>query len=158
MIAEKQPARSPGDARIIADNSYLEATLVLVDDLLKELTPTAMVWINTPFTEACSIPDGASTSQRGSDANASWLEASLPTSLQPSTEKGSGCDIGRLSSSDFANLEVATSVEDASRGQDCLARAASLDCAVEQSGACCESESARGNNESDIQKVRRAVI
>ena len=139
ILAEKQSARLSQDARKIADDSYVEATLVLVDDLLKDLTPTAMMWMEPRFTEADSIPNRTPTLQCSSTASAC-----------------SGID--KFSSFDVGGLEIVTSKEAASVEQKGHERPTWPDFAVEQCGECCSFESTRGSTECDSKQVRRSAV
>ena len=136
-----------------ADESYLEATITLVDDLLKDLTPVAFTWREPSYSEVLSASGGASTPQCSSDKRAS-CRSLLHRRLQTlGTEEEVGWNMYDLDTSNLEGLESFKSGDHASRELQAIEKGISPEAVGEQSGEDSTSDPAKVDQGCGVQKV-----
>ena len=154
---KKSLASSLRIARHGADESYLEATIMLVDDLLKDLIPRPSEWREHSSTDIFSGPDVASSSQCNPHARAGCT-TSLHRQLQ-----NLGLDVGwdmhgLGTSKSYEGLKSLSSSNHVGIELQGLDKDAFLEAAEDQSGEVCTSDSASVDKGHDIQKVSKTFI
>ena len=151
LKARKALARSVGDESETADESYLQATIMLMNDLLRDLKPTAFEWTESSTGEVSSVEIPSiftcALDQRPScpPAQNQYPHMNAKDELR--------CSLDGLEAFQHSALKAFGHTTSASTARQSLKEDTVTEFGVEDKEEACSSENARDDDKCDIQLV-----